>query len=65
MESTLLEKALELPAAQRVEFAEIVLASIDYEDASVRKAWLTEVRERMESVKQGQARMLDYDTVLG
>jgi len=61
----LLEKALALPAAQRVEFAEIVLASIDYEDASVRRAWLTEVRERMESVKQGRTRMLDYDTVLG
>ncbi len=65
MESMLLEKALALPAAQRVEFAEIVLASIDYEDASVRRAWLTEVRERMESVKQGRTRMLDYDTVLG
>jgi hypothetical protein len=35
--------------------AEIILASIDYEDASVRKAWLTEVRERMESAKQGHA----------
>lgn len=65
MESMLLEKALELPAAQRVEFAEIVLASIDYEDASVRKAWLTEVRERIKSAKQGRTRMLDYDTVLG
>jgi len=65
MESMLLEKALELPAAQRVEFAEIILASIDYEDASVRNAWLKEVRERMESVKQGRTGMLDYDTVLG
>jgi len=65
MESALLNKALELPAAERVEFAEIVLASIDYEDASVRKAWLTEVRERMESAKQGRTRILDYDAVLG
>ena len=40
-------------------FAELVLASIDYEEDGIRQAWIAEVKNRMKAVNEGQAKLLD------
>ena len=40
MDKTLLEKVLDLPPIERVEFAQLILASLEVEDKSVRNAWI-------------------------
>lgn len=61
MDKVLLEKALELPPNERVVFAELILASIDYEDEEIRQSWITEVTSRMKAVNEGSARLLDFE----
>jgi hypothetical protein len=43
MESRLLEEALKMSPNERVEFAELILASIDHEHEEIRQAWVAEV----------------------
>jgi hypothetical protein len=61
MDNTLLEKALQLPPNQRVEFAELILASIDYEEDEIRQQWIDEVKSRMKAVRDGNAKLLNFD----
>jgi len=63
MDNKLLEKALEMPPNERVAFAELILASIDHEDEEVRQAWLSEVENRMNAVKEGRAKLLDFESL--
>jgi len=63
MNKALVEKALEMPPNERVEFAEIVLASIDFEEEEVRQAWLSEVNDRIRAVNEGKAKLLDFETL--
>ena len=65
METGLLEKALELSPSERVAFAESILASIDHEDETIRQAWVTEVEQRRQSIREGSSQLLDYATVMG
>lgn len=58
MENALLEKALELPPNERVAFAELILASIDYEEEGIRQSWIMEVKDRMRAVNEGKAKLL-------
>jgi len=44
---------------ERVEFAELILASIDHEHEEIRQAWVAEVEDRMTAVREGSARLLD------
>jgi hypothetical protein len=60
MKTTLLEKALKIPPNERVSLAELILASIDYEEEPVHEAWIAEVRDRMSAVRDGSARLLDF-----
>jgi putative addiction module component (TIGR02574 family) len=61
MNKTLLEKALEMPPNERVVFAELILASIDYEKDEILQEWIAEVKNRMAAVKEGKAKLLDFE----
>lgn len=50
-----------MPPNDRVTFAELILASIDFEDTEIRENWLQEVHNRMEAVKQGRAKLSDFE----
>ncbi|NTU50394.1 MAG: addiction module protein [Desulfobulbaceae bacterium] len=63
MDNELFEKALEMPPSERVAFAELILASIDDEEEEVRQAWLSEVKNRMNAVKEGKAGLLDFESL--
>lgn len=61
MDKELFEKALKMPPNERLTFAELILASLDYEENEVRHAWIKEVRDRMKAVGEGQAKLLDFE----
>ena len=61
MENALLEKALEMPPNERVAFAELILASIDYEEEGIRQSWIMEVKDRMRAVNEGKANLLAFE----
>jgi len=61
MDKALLEKALEMPPNERLTFAELILASLDFEEDEIRLAWINEVNDRMHAVIDGRARLLDFE----
>lgn len=61
MDKTLFEKALKMPPNERVAFAELILQSIDYEGQEIREEWLKEVKLRMNAVKEGKLKILDFE----
>jgi len=61
MDKVLLDKALEMPPEERVVFAGLILASIDYEEDENRKSWIAEVKSRMKAVNEGKAKLLDFE----
>ena len=61
MDKALFEKAMEMPPNERVAFAELILESIDYEVEEVRNAWLSEVKDRMQAVKDDRAKLIDFE----
>jgi Putative addiction module component len=63
MDKELFEKALKMPVNERVIFAELILASLEQENDEVRLAWLGEVNSRIKAVKEGRAKLLDFETL--
>jgi hypothetical protein len=63
LDKKLFEKALKLPVNERAVFAELILASLDQENDEVRLAWLNEVKDRMKAVKEGNAKLLDFEAL--
>jgi len=63
VDKVLLEKALEMPPNERVTFAELMLASIDYEGEEIRQSWILEVNDRMKAFNEGRARLLDFESL--
>ena len=61
MNDELYEKALSLPPNERVKFAELILASLEHEDEEIRSVWIKEIQERITAVKEGRAKLLDFD----
>lgn len=61
MNKVLLDKVLEMPPSKRVAFAELILASIDYEEEEIRQAWVREVKERISAVNEGKAELPAYN----
>ena len=61
MDKVLLAKALKMPPNERLTFAELILASIDYEDNEIQQAWINEVNDRMNAVNEGRAKLLDFE----
>ena len=63
MDKLFINKAMKMPPSQRVAFAELLLASIDYEEDDIREAWISEVNERMKAVTEGRSTLLDFDAL--
>jgi len=63
MDELLINKAMKMPPIQRVALAELLLASIDYEEGDIREAWISEVNERMKAVNEGRSTLLDFDAL--
>ena len=63
MEQALLEQALAMSPNERVEFAQLILASIEHEDEKIREKWITEVKDRMDAVKSGKSKLIDFDSL--
>ncbi|HLC15709.1 MAG TPA: addiction module protein [Thermodesulfovibrionia bacterium] len=63
MDNALLEKALEMPPKERVAFAELILASIDYEEDIIRQSWITEVNNRIKAANEGKSKLLDFESL--
>lgn len=63
MDKKLFEEALKMPVNERVVFAELILASLEQENEDVRLAWLNEVNDRMKAVKEGTAKLMDFETL--
>ena len=61
MDETHFEKALEMPLNERLTFAALILASMDYEEDEIRQLWINEVNDRMKAVKEGKARLLNFE----
>jgi len=61
MDKSLLEKALAMPPNERAALTELILASIDCEEEEIRQSWIAEVESRMKAVKEGRAKLLDFE----
>ncbi len=61
MNIDLLDEAIKIPPKERILLAEQILASIDYDDDTTKKAWISEVKTRIKSVKEGQSKLLDFN----
>ena len=61
MDETHFEKALEMPLNEQLTFAALILASMDYEEEEIRQLWINEVNDRMKAVKEGKARLLNFE----
>lgn len=60
-----LDLALELPAKERAELAQDVLASLDGEpDPDTSQAWESEIIERMEKLEVGESKLLSSEDAL-
>ena len=64
-DKTLLAKALELRPAQRLEFAQAVLSSLDEESDEIRQAWIDESNRRLAEYRRGGVKPLTIDEVFG
>ena len=60
----LIEKARALPAEERIEIAEAIMASLDGPDPALDQAWLEEARNRLEAYRRGELRTRDFDDVM-
>jgi len=63
MKQALLDQALAMSPNERIEFAKLILASIEHEDEKIREKWITEVKERIDAVKTGKAKLIDFDSL--
>lgn len=63
MDNALLEKAFQMPPNERVVFAELILASIDYEEDKIRQSWSAEVSNRIKAVNEGGSKWLDFESL--
>jgi hypothetical protein len=61
MDKELFEKALQMPPNDRLTFAELILASIDFEEENIRNEWIQEVHDRMKATIEGRANLLDFE----
>ena len=63
MDKELFEKALKMPPNERLTFAELILASLEHEEDEIRNTWINEVKDRMKAANEGQAKLLDFETL--
>lgn len=61
----LFEEALKLPAKAKVKLADQLISSMAEDDVqSVEKAWMAEIKRRLQELKAGKTRLHDGDKVL-
>jgi hypothetical protein len=63
MDKELFEKALNMNPNERLAFAELILSSLEHEEDEVRKAWVSEVKDRMNAVNEGRSKLLDFEAL--
>jgi len=63
MTQNLLDEALKMPPNERIEFAQLLMASIDCEEDKIRKLWIDEVNDRRQAVKDGRSQLIDFDSL--
>jgi len=61
MNINIFDEAIKSPPKERVILAELIFASIDYEDKAIKETWINEVKNRMESAKEGKFKLLDFE----
>jgi len=59
----ILEKALVLPAAERADLVESLLASLDQPDARIDELWAKEAEDRLADFEAGQTKAYPADEV--
>lgn len=63
--NSVLECALQLPVEDRSRIASRLIESVDdAEDVEVSPAWSAEIENRMESIRQGTARLIPHEEVM-
>lgn len=63
MNSALLAKALEMPVSEKIELAELILASVAEENSEISEAWNQEAHARLKSVSKGKSKLVDFEDV--
>ncbi|MBU1194877.1 MAG: addiction module protein [Proteobacteria bacterium] len=63
MTQNLLDEALKMPPNERIEFAQLIMASIDCENDEIRKLWLDEVKDRRQAVKDERAKLINFENL--
>jgi len=56
--------ALSLPATQRVELVELLLASLDTPDKTIDELWAKEVESRVDAFEAGKLKTVSLENVL-
>jgi putative addiction module component (TIGR02574 family) len=63
--NSVLEYALQLPVEDRSRMASRLIESVDEaDDVEVSPAWKAEIESRMESIRQGTARLIPHEEVM-
>ena len=63
--NSVLEYALQLPVEDRSRIASRLIESVDEaDDVEVSPAWKAEIESRMESIRQGTARLIPHEEVM-
>ncbi|MBB5036403.1 addiction module protein [Prosthecobacter dejongeii] len=63
--NSVLEQALQLPVDERSRIASRLIESVDEaEDMEISPAWQAEIESRMESIRQGSAKLIPHDDVI-
>jgi putative addiction module component (TIGR02574 family) len=63
--NSVLEHALQLPVEDRSRMASRLIESVDEaDDVEVSPAWKAEIESRMESIRQGTARLIPHEEVM-
>ena len=52
-----------MPPNERLTFAELILASLEHEEDEIRNTWINEVKDRMKAANEGQAKLLDFESL--
>ncbi len=63
MDKTILNNALAMPIDERMAFAELILASVEIEENEVTQARRDEVNARIQAVNDGNANLLDFESL--
>jgi putative addiction module component (TIGR02574 family) len=65
MNAQLLDQAMKMRPAERIEFAQLLLTSVHEEDEDIRQAWIQEVRRRIERYENGEVKLLTFEEAFG